>query len=292
MVVIIISANLMAAILTYRIISSFENLPQLTTFIAPMHSYKREFKIKEVIYTRYVKQTFLTEKLTFGEMIQYYLLWCILATLVFSAIELKGIYWIVSCIGAYVLPIFIAENYIQKIDLSIDKGIFNLLTQINGRLIKSEDIIKALQETQAKVDNQYILKVLVEFNQYIKFGVAPSLAFIRIRSLIRNEYLRYLFLNIEIVYLRRGNVVELMKALENEYTSIQIEINKRKVELSHERKMTAVSLLMVVLTTLKIIRDNDYILNYYRHHSEIIFIVATFVLLGIGIIIKANITKY
>ena len=142
------------------------------------------------------------------------------------------------------------------------------------------------------VDNKYILKVLAEFNQYIKFGVAPSLAFIRIRSMIRNEYLKYLFLNVEIVYTRRGNVIELMKALENEYTSIQIEINKRKVELSHERKMTAVALMMVVLTTLKIIRDNDYILAYYKQHDAIIYIIASFVLLGIGIIIKANITKY
>jgi len=292
MILLLFIINSLAILWTYKVFFSYISVHQITQSAGQLHSYKPKLKLEDVLERRYIKQTFLMDKVTLREMALYYLLWSTCFSLFLLYFNLNGVIFFILLMVGLMIPVIIIENYIQAIDLSIDKGLFNLLTQINGQLVKSEDILKALQESQNKVENKYIAKILVEFNQYIKFGITPTLAFSRIRLIVNNEYLRYLFLNIEIVYSRRGNVVELMKALENEFTSIQIEINKRKVELSHERKMTAFSLMLLILTTLKIIKDNDYILTYYQSHTDFAFFLMTFVFAGIGFIIKANLTKY
>jgi len=257
-----------------------------------IHSYQRVFNLKNALENRYLVQTFLSDRFVFQDLVTGMLLWCLTLMILFIVLGFTNVFGLIVLLFLMFVPVFIMEKYIDHVDLSIDKGIFDLLTQINARMLKSEDIMGALQETQRVIKNKYLLKILSVFNRTIRLGIPPTQAFSRLQAVTRNDYLKYLFINIEIVYLRRGNVHELMRALENEYTSIQIEINKRKVALEHEKNMTLFSLILVVLTTIKIINDNDYILTFYRANPLFTMLLTLFVLAGMGFIVKANLTKY
>ena len=257
-----------------------------------IHSYQTYFNIVDLIEKRYIIQTFLSNRLTVQDFLAVMALWCLMLAAVFNILEMMTVFGLMILLLLVIAPVLLMEKYIDHVDLSIDKGIFNLLSQINAQMLKSEDIMHALQQTEKTIVNKYILKIVNVFNRSIRLGLPPTQAFSRLQIVTRNEYLKYLFTNIEIVYLRRGNVQELMRALENEYTSIQIEINKRKVALEHEKNMTLFSMAMVALTTIKIVKDNDYIMTFYRHNTFLTAILVLFVLIGIGFVIKANLTKY
>lgn len=292
MIGVIVFLNACVVILMTQILNHHEIRTIKLKHSLNMHSYQTYFNIKDFVEKRYIMQTFLSERLTVQDFLLLMLLWCIMIVTLFSVLGMVNILGLTLMILGLATPILLLEKYIDRVDLSIDKGIFNLLTQINARMLKSEDILRALQEAEQTIDNKHIIKIISIFNRTIKLGLPPTQAFSRLQIVTRNEYLKYLFTNIEIVYLRRGNVHELMRALENEYTSIQIEINKRKVALEHEKNMTLFSLSLVVLTTMKIIKDNDYILTFYRANSFLSAFLALFVIIGMGFVLKASFTKY
>lgn len=149
-----------------------------------------------------------------------------------------------------------------------------------------------MYEIERVIDNQPIRKILRRFNQSIQIGIQPEQAFQNTKRICINEYFRYIITNIEIVYKRRGNVTELMRALENEYTSIQVEVNKRKTELVHELRMILVSLMLVILVTIKVIKDNDYIVSFYSGHIGLIIIISLVVIMGIILVVKAYLKTY
>ncbi len=257
-----------------------------------IHSYQTYFNFIDLIEKRYIIQTFLSDKIVIQDFLALMALWCLMLAILFIVLEMMTVFGFTILVLLMSVPVLLMEKYIDHVDLSIDKGIFNLLTQINAQMLKAEDIMHALQEAEKTIVNKHILKIVNVFNRTIRLGLPPTQAFSRLQRVTRNEYLKYLFTNIEIVYLRRGNVQELMRALENEYTSIQIEINKRKVALEHEKNMIVFSITMVALTTIKIVKDNDYIMTFYRHNTFLTAILILFVFIGIGFVIKANLTKY
>jgi len=292
MMAIIILINAIVCMLMVQFLNQREVRTIKLRYPLNIHSYQTYFNIKSLVETRYITQTFLSEHIVIQDFLILMVLWCVTLIILFSVLGLTTLVSLIILLFIMSVPLFIMEKYIDHIDLSIDKGIFNLLTQINARMLKSEDIMRALQETEQTITNKHILKIIQVFNRTVRLGLPPAQAFSRLQMVTRNEYLKYLFINIEIVYLRRGNVQELMRALENEYTSIQIEINKRKVALEHEKNMTLFSMSMVVLTTIKIVKDNDYIMTFYRVNPFLLVVLALFVLAGIGFVIKASLTKY
>ncbi len=292
MIAVLIFINAVVVIHSIKAVNRMEVTPFKQKHIQKIHSYQSYFNIKDFVEKRYIAHTFLSEKIDGANLLGLWMLWCFTAVVLFSVLGRMTFLGVMLMLFIMALPILIMEKYMAHVDLSIDKGIFNLLTQINARLLKSEDILIALQEAQQTTTNKYILKIIKAFNHTVRLGMPPIQAFSRLQIATNNEYLKYLFINIEIVYMRRGNVQELMRALENEYTSIQIEINKRKVALEHEKNMTLFSMLMVVLTTVKIVKDNDYIMTFYRGSPFLIGVLALIVLLGIGFVVKASLTKY
>lgn len=292
MIGVIVFLNACVVILMTQLLTHFEIRAIKLKHPLNMHSYQTYFNLKDFVEKRYIMQTFLSERITVHDFLLWMLLWCIMIITMFCVFGMVNILGLTMMLFGLATPILLLEKYIDRVDLSIDKGIFNLLTQINARMLKSEDILRALQEAEQSINNKYIVKIISIFNRTIKLGLPPAQAFSRIQIVTRNEYLKYLFTNIEIVYLRRGNVQELMRALENEYTSIQIEINKRKVALEHEKNMTLFSMSLVVITTIKIIKDNDYILTFYRGNSFLTVVLIFFVIIGMGLVLKASFTKY
>lgn len=253
---------------------------------------KSKSKLILFIDRRYLKHLGLQKWFTMNEFCSAYLIWIVLSMLVcFVVMDSTLLKWSGSIIMTG-LPLGMMEVSIKKMDLSIDHGIFDFLTHLNAKLLKSEDVLMALDEVGPMLTNKHIAKVVRAFNQTLYMGGSPHLAFTMIKSGIDNEYLKYIFINIEIVYTRRGNVLELMRSLENEYTSIQVEINRRKVSLEHEKNMTLFSIIMVGWMVSKVIRDNNYVLEFYKTHIFLGGVLMFFVVAGVLFLIKANFQKY
>ena len=257
-----------------------------------LYSFRQIKNVRHFLNRRYLILTGLDNRFTYNDLILFYVFWCFLGILILifcidqiAMITGLGVIWIM-------LPIVIMEKWLTQIDLSIDKGNYQLLTSLNSRLIKDEDIIHALRDVYKTIENKYIKHKLNTFNRAIKIGLPPELVFSQFQEETQNEYLKYIFLNIEIVYLRRGDISDLMRALELEYTSIQTEVNKRKVELEHEKNMTAISVMLVLMTALKIVSDNDYISDFYKQYPHWIIVFSIVILLGLSIVFRAGKVKY
>lgn len=267
-------------------IRSYNNFPK------EMNSYKPKFQFWKQFEIRYLRQTQLDRYFTIDEFGQIYLIWCAVIIVLLLTIKTNTIIFIVTLLLVICAPFVILEKYLSLIDLKIDQGIFELLTQINARLIKNEDVISALKESQCSLKNKRIVYIINQFNQHIKLGIPPVQVFSMIQTSIHNDYMKYLFVNIEIVFKRRGNITELMKALENEFTSIQIEVNKRKVEIEYEKNMMLLSIALVAMTVAKITNDHDYILEYFSQNDQMVTFVVIFIILGLVIALSANKTSY
>jgi hypothetical protein len=240
---------------------------------------------------RYVVQTFLEEWLGQGRLAKFWLGWAlILATGIYFInlpIGLKILFWIM----AMCLPAVLLEWRLEWIDNNIDKTLFAFLSKANACLIQNEDLINALLEVERSNTNVYIRKGLKVFNTAIRAGVSSEVAFTMLLDATHHDYLRYIYLNVEQVHLRQGDVVELLRALENEYTAIQIELNKRKIELQHDRNLTLFSFVLVVLTALRIIKTHDYIITFYLNSAlgqVLSFMLVLSMGIGLGIVIIAS----
>lgn len=254
-----------------------------------MHS---QNKVLAYVDRRYMKQLDMRRFLSTHDFVALYLMWQVAAVLAVGMSQNAILVKAFMCVILVGSPVLFLELLCKKMDISIDHGIFNLLTQLNANLMKSEDILQALDEVTQTLSNKHIQKIVMAFNQTIHMGGSPALAFETIKSAIDNEYLKYIFINIEIVYTRRGNVLELMRSLENEYTSIQVEINRRKVTLEQEKNMTVLSIFMVSLIALKVVKDNSYIFQFYQSHVILGMILLSFVLGGVALMFKASVQKY
>ncbi|MCD4714618.1 MAG: hypothetical protein K8R73_15140 [Clostridiales bacterium] len=240
---------------------------------------------------RYSVQTFLEEWLGQGRLLKLWGCWAIIimAGLYFINLPLglKILFWIM----AMCMPAVLLEWRLEWIDNNIDRTLFTFLSKANACLIQNEDLINALLEVERSITNVYIRKGLKVFNTAIRAGVSSEVAFKMLLDSTHHDYLRYIYLNLEQVHLRQGDVIELLKALENEYTAIQIELNKRKIELQHDRNLTLFSFVLVVLTAMRIIKTHDYIVTFYM--STALGQVLSFMLvlsmgIGLGIVIIAS----
>ncbi len=288
----IIGINVIGLIGAYVLIQNFIKKRVIVGYSKKMQSYTQTKSWVDLLQHRYVEQLMLGEYIHIKELLVYYVSFIVGIVVIWFFIFRANFILNMFFIFILILPIIILEQYRRIVSQKIDKGIFQFLTQINARLMKSEDIIKAISESEKSLTNKPLLYLVKQFNQTIKIGLPPERAFEKVQSQSLNEYLCYLFTNINIVYQRRGNVSELIKALENEYTSIQIEINKRKTELEHDRNMIGISLLIVFSITYKISIDNDYIISFYKMHNGIGVFWGFLVCIGVLFAIVGSVKKY
>ncbi|WP_175438364.1 hypothetical protein [Fusibacter sp. 3D3] len=192
-------------------------------------------------------------------------------------------------------PYFILEFSLSKVEHEIDGDILGFLQSINAALYQTEDLIKALKYAEKMTQNRYLKNLLITFNGSIQSGLDERLAFQYFYRFSGHDYLKYIVLNLEQVYFRRGNLIKLISGLEQEYTAIQVEINKRKIELKQDRMLTLISMLIVLLTAYKIVNSNDYIMAYYLTTAmgrTLLGLMSIAYVLGILIVIKATQVKY
>lgn len=190
--------------------------------------------------------------------------------------------------------VFMLEERLSYIDRCIDKSLLGYFASINAHLLEKQDLISALNQTEKSNISAFIKNDLHIFNASIRAGMPVQLAFDQLLKMTHHPYLKYVYLNIEQAFLKRGDVIALMGALEEEYTLIQIEHNKRRIELDQYKKMTWISLGIVSLTAWRVLQTHDYIRYYYREDAKgkpVMVLLVVLTLVGIGLLLKALKTR-
>ncbi|MBF4695464.1 hypothetical protein [Fusibacter ferrireducens] len=226
---------------------------------------------------------------------EYALLYVILSTFALYWVGLPLLFKVIFMTLNMALPYFILEISLGKVEYEIDGELLGFLQSISASLHQTEDLIKALKYAEKMAQNRYIKNLLVTFNTSIQSGLDEKLAFQYFYKFAGHDYLKYIVLNLEQVYFRRGNLIKLISGLEQEYTAIQVEINKRKIELKQDRILTLASMLIVLMTAYKIVNSNDYIKLYYLTSDigkMLLGIMGISYVLGIILVVKATQIKY
>lgn len=292
MTIAILFLNGLSIYMLFRQLEKIDFSNKLINHHFTLISYYRNEPVGQKLKKRYIDELLLEEKITLAEILTFYFICIAMILLIIIMSGLNLFYKTCISIVIVILPVLVFEMGRNHLNKKIERGLFQFLTQFNSRLLKKEDVISAMYEIEKVMDNQYIRKILHRFNQSIQIGVQPEQAFQNTKRICINEYFKYIITNVEIVYKRRGNVSELLRALENEYTSIQVEVNKRKTELEHELRMILVSLVLVILVTVKVIKDNDYIVTFYNGHVGLIISISLVVIIGIVLVIKGYMKTY
>jgi Flp pilus assembly protein TadB len=288
----VIIINLIVILMVWRYISALLIRKSINTKFETLHSLKDGKGYFTVKVNKYLRQTRLGDHLSINELFILYGLYITLCLLILALFDFTPFTFILLVAGLGIVPVICLDKLLERIDRDIDRGVFQFLSLINAKLMQSEDIIKAIKVAESELKNKSILRIVKVFNQTIKAGVPPETAFEKVQDVSCNEYLNYVFSNIEVVYVRRGNIVELMKGLENEFISIQVEVNRRKVAIEHERNMVWLSLGIVGFVTINIMRDHDYIRRYFENHYLAYVCVIMFALLGLVFMTLTKRIKY
>lgn len=288
----VIIINLIAILIVWLYINTLLMQKSVYTKIETLHSLKDEKGYFNAKVNKYLMKTKLGDYYSNTELFVLYTLYLTICFLVLTLFDFTSFTFVLLGVGIGIIPIIGLEKRLEIIDRDIDRGVFQFLSLINAKLMQSEDIIKAIKLVETELKNKSVLRIIKIFNQTIKAGVPPESAFEKVQEVSCNEYLNYVFTNIEVVYLRRGNIVELMKGLENEFISIQVEVNRRKVAIEHERNMVWLSLGIVGFVTIKIMRDHDYIRRYFESHYFAYVCIIMFALLGFVFMALTKRIKY
>ncbi|MBS7526548.1 hypothetical protein KHM83_07660 [Fusibacter paucivorans] len=194
-----------------------------------------------------------------------------------------------------ILPVIIIEFLIQKVSDGVDQSLLGLLQSIHAGLLQTGDIISALKYAETLVKDRYLIRLLNRFNYSIQKGLSPEIAFEQLRQGAHHDYFAYVILNIEQVYQRRGDVISIIQALQVEHTAIQIELNKRQIELKREKMMVTICMCVFLGVIIEVIREESYIWLFYHQHTlaGYVFAVTVFaVILTLFVLIKGDQLKY
>lgn len=285
--------NIVAMVWLYKVLYLKKEVvvPLKAYSMTSYESFQKSNRLLELINMRYRIQTHLNNRFKLGDIIATMLTWLVISALIASKLHVYPGLKAIIFISLSIVPVVLLEWRLEKIEQSIDQSLFSFLSLINASLLKTEDIIQTLIEVETELDNPSIQNNIKMFSRSIKAGISSELAFQRLTEGVSHDYLKYVYLNIEQSHEKNGDAMELMQALEDEYTSIQIEFNKRKIELKHDRNLTIFSLLIVLLTALKIVKSNDYITQFYSNteFGQIMGVVLAFgMLTGIFMVLMAS----
>lgn len=193
-----------------------------------------------------------------------------------------------------ILLLMLAAPYFAKIIFDIleqndiERGMVDFLSVLNSRLTVDDDIISALEHAKDIVSSKSIRRILSEFIVTTKVSCSPKLAFQKVGGL-KHSYLRYVFLNIENVLESWGDARELVQSLENEYISVQTEVNKGRAELQNDKLMTYIGLFLVVITSYNVFSADAQMVRFYSERPFIAMILLAIGAVGALVLAKTKI---
>lgn len=275
LVAIIVLINLLIGLGLYRLIETKLSTIELSPATQHIRSLKRQKSMITELEKRYPLDIMAGKKVQIGQMVILYAYGLVLvgASLMILPVSffLKFLFFIVIA-G---LPLVCLEVWRQSVIHKIDLDMLNFLQVLNVSFQVEEDIIKAFYQAESTLKNIYLKRLLSRFNVHVRKGLAIELAFRLLEQDAMHTYLKYIFVHFEESYFRRGNVAKLIANLEMEYTAIQIEINKRKLELKQERVvMLAMGGLLTIIGN-AVMNSHDYLKSFYvaRHWEDKILLI-------------------
>lgn len=199
----------------------------------------------------------------------YYLLLLIMTALIVYNVEgLDIVHFVVVSLIPPAIKYFKLKAEIRD----IEKGMIGFLNAVNLRLTVDSNIITALEKSLPAISSKHIKKHIGIFCKTMKLSGNKFQAFSQIAK-VPHSYFGYVFMNIEHVVDSWGDARELMKELEQEYISVQIEISKGRVELENDKTLTIIGLVIASLTGLNIIASDSRMLDYYiKRPTMVVFI--------------------
>lgn len=165
----------------------------------------------------------------------------------------------------------------------IDRGMVNFLEVLNARLLVDDDVLHALENTADVVPSKTIRRILKEFNLTMKISCNPALAFQKMTR-VRHSYLRYVFMNMEHVFNSWGKARELVQELENEYVSVQTELNKGRAELQNDKLMTYGGLFLAGITSANVLTSDPQMVAYYSARPLFAVVLLLTAMIGVSIL--------
>lgn len=219
------------------------------------------------LFNRYWKTTYLCDYLSARAFKCAYILFetVIISLVVFllDAFVFKALA-VLLCI---VVPLFLLELRIQWVHREIDKAMMPFFSAVNSNLLQNSDLIKALSIVPKLVKCPYLVNGIERFNITIKAGLSQEKAFSILLTQTSHVYLKYVFLNMEQAFIKRGDVVKLMSQLEEEYTLVQVEGQKRRYEIRQYRRYAWFALSLVGVIGYRLMTQQDYMGAFYSETS-------------------------
>lgn len=215
------------------------------------------------LFNRYWKTTYLSDYLSAKWFKILFLMWEIIGGVIVILLVDNMLFKGLGILLNLIFPLFILELRIQWVHRQIDKAMVPFFSAVNSNLLQSSDLIKALSVVPKLVQCPYMIKGIERFNITIKAGLSQEKAFSILLSQTSHVYLKYVFLNMEQAFIKRGDVVKLMSQLEEEYTLVQVEGQKRRYEIRQYRRYAWFALGLVGFIGHRIMSQQDYMKLFY-----------------------------
>lgn len=280
------------------IIGSISRLnPQLKMLNQPfvLESIKHQKTLLGKLKARYPLDIMYGQKRSDKMIVSYFLYYLFFVSVIIGTRPITVIVKAILIAILVSIPFIVMEIWRQRCIHSIDQEMLNFLQTLSLNFQIEEDVLKALDKTQSLTTNPYIKRLLMRFNLHVKKGLSVEQAFIYLQKDALHTYLNYIFVNLEETYSRRGDVLKLITHIELEYTAIQIEINKRRIELKQERVMMAIMLVVLTLIGYAVFQSHDYLRDFYVKYQwidEIVLIWLTTLIVSILVYMKGHNVDY
>lgn len=225
-----------------------------------------EFK-RNWFFNRYWKTTYLCDYLSARAFkLAYILFETVIISLVIFILD-AFVFKAMGILLCIVVPLFLLELRIQWVHREIDKAMMPFFSAVNSNLLQNSDLIKALSIVPKLVKCPYLVNGIERFNITIKAGLSQEKAFSILLTQTSHVYLKYVFLNMEQAFIKRGDVVKLMSQLEEEYTLVQVEGQKRRYEIRQYRRYAWFALSLVGVIGYRLMTQQDYMGAFYSETS-------------------------
>lgn len=220
---------------------------------------------KNAVFSRYYYRTACHRVLKKWQFSACIFIWFFIVVLI-TMLTLH-LFWMkaLSLMFGLVLPLFLLELRIQWVHSQVDQAMLAFFSSINSNILQSGDLIIGLNEIPRTLTCSYICEAIEQFNLTLKSGLSEEKAFLNLQRSTSHPYLKYVYLNMAQAYLKRGDVISLMAQLEEEYTLIHIERNKRLIEMCQNRRYAWFAFALVGLIGLRIAKKEDYLKHFYEN---------------------------
>lgn len=200
---------------------------------------------------------------------------------------LEGLGWFEGFFIA-VFPVGYRIWFFLNKQKDIENGMVNFLSTLSARLSIDDDIVSAIENSIPYITSKHIKASLIDFSNTVRLSCGTDLAFEKM-SHVDHAYFRYVFLNLQQLMDSWGNPRDLVRELEAEYISVQVEVNKGRAELQNDKIMSYFGLGLAGITAIQLLSGNPLTTAFYAERPILLVLLALLALSGVWIISRTKI---